>query len=96
MFRTCYETLVKPENEIVDYNTRFSGIKEEDMEGVTTTIRDVQAVLLMKFNSRDILIGHSLESDLKVLKVKIFILSGHPDEGPVLGHKLFICPEIWA
>lgn len=83
--RTCYETLVKPENEIVDYNTRFSGIKEEDMEGVTTTIRDVQAVLLMKFNSRDILIGHSLESDLKVLKL---LHSTVVDTSVVFPHKM--------
>ncbi len=34
-----------------------------------TRLRDVQAVLLMKFKASDILIGHSLESDLKALKV---------------------------
>ena len=48
---------------------RFSGIKAEDLEGVTTTIRDVQAVLLSMFSAKTILIGHSLESDLKALKV---------------------------
>jgi RNA exonuclease 1 len=35
---------------------------------VTTTIRDVQAVLLSLFTSKTILIGHSLESDLKALR----------------------------
>jgi hypothetical protein len=48
---------------------RFSGIKAEDLEGVTTTIREVQAVLLSMFSAKTILIGHSLESDLKALKV---------------------------
>ena len=48
---------------------RFSGIKESDMEGVTVTIRDVQAVLLNMFSNKTILIGHSLESDFKALKV---------------------------
>lgn len=48
---------------------RFSGISEEDLEDVTTTLRDVQAVLLSLFTAHTILIGHSLESDLTALKV---------------------------
>lgn len=39
------------------------------MKGVKTKLRDVQAVLLSKFTADTILIGHSLESDLKVLKL---------------------------
>lgn len=48
---------------------RFSGITEEDMKGVTTSIRDVQAVLLSLLTDNTILIGHSLESDLNAVKV---------------------------
>ena len=48
---------------------RFSGITAEDLVGVKTSLRDVQAVLLMMFSSKTILIGHSLESDLKALKL---------------------------
>ncbi len=66
---TVYESLVRPEDDIIDYNTRFSGISASDLQGVTTTLRDVQAILLSMFNSKTILIGHSLESDLKALKV---------------------------
>jgi len=66
---TVYETLVLPDNPIIDYNTRFSGITDKDMQGVETTIRDVQAVLLNLFSSKTILIGHSLESDFKALKL---------------------------
>lgn len=48
---------------------RYSGITEKLLENETRTIRDVQAVLLSMFHSKTILIGHSLESDLKALKL---------------------------
>lgn len=66
---SVYETLVRPDRKVIDFNTRFSGITAEDMEGVTTTIRDVQAVLLSLFTEKTILIGHSLESDLSAVKI---------------------------
>lgn len=52
---------------ILDFS--FSGISEKTLENVTRTLRDVQAALLTKFNAKTILIGHSLESDLKTLKL---------------------------
>lgn len=48
---------------------RYSGISEKTLQNVNRTLRDVQAVLLSMFNSKTILIGHSLESDLKALKL---------------------------
>lgn len=47
----------------------YSGISEESLKNVTRTIRDVQAVLLSMFHSKTILIGHSLDSDFKALKL---------------------------
>ncbi|XP_050679397.1 RNA exonuclease 1 homolog [Leptidea sinapis] len=67
--KVIYETLIKPLHPIVDYNTRYSGITEEQMMNVRTTLLEVQATLLAMFNSRTILIGHSLESDFKALKL---------------------------
>nr|CAD7397045.1 unnamed protein product [Timema cristinae] len=67
--RCIYETLVKPENIVLDCNTRFSGITHEDLENVSTTIFDVQAALLGLFSDKTILVGHSLDSDFKALKI---------------------------
>uniref|UniRef100_A0A1I8PY30 Exonuclease domain-containing protein n=1 Tax=Stomoxys calcitrans TaxID=35570 RepID=A0A1I8PY30_STOCA len=67
--RTVYDALVKPDNKIVDYNTVYSGINEQMLANETRTLRDVQAILMSMFNSQTILIGHSLESDLKALKL---------------------------
>ncbi|EGV99518.1 RNA exonuclease 1 homolog isoform X2 [Cricetulus griseus] len=67
--QVVYDTFVKPDNEVVDYNTRFSGVTEADLVDTSVTLRDVQAVLLSMFSADTILIGHSLESDLLALKV---------------------------
>lgn len=67
--KTVYDALVKPLNEVVDYNTRFSGITEQMLKNTSTTLSNVQAVLLSMFNSETILVGHSLDSDFKALKL---------------------------
>ncbi|XP_028619506.1 RNA exonuclease 1 homolog [Grammomys surdaster] len=63
-----YDTFVKPDNEIVDYNTRFSGVTEADLVNTNVRLCDVQATLLNLFSTETILIGHSLECDLLALK----------------------------
>lgn len=83
--KPVFESLVKPSHPIVDYNTqfvllwscacllyvckRFSGLTAENFVGVEVTQEEIQQKLLQKIFEDTILIGHSLESDLKALKV---------------------------
>ncbi|XP_065519983.1 RNA exonuclease 1 homolog isoform X2 [Lathamus discolor] len=67
--QVVYDTFVKPDGKVVDYDIRLSGVKENDLKNTTTNLRAVQAVLLNLFNVDTILIGHNLENDLFVLKL---------------------------
>lgn len=64
-----YESTVKPDNTILDYKSKFSGITEESLRHCSKTLADVQLDLLKIFDKDSILIGHSLECDLKALKM---------------------------
>ena len=68
--KLVYETLVQPEDPIVDYNTRFSGVSAKDLKrGPTKSLKEVQNDLLGFISANSILMGHSLENDLRALKV---------------------------
>ncbi|KAL7669400.1 hypothetical protein ACOME3_010057 [Neoechinorhynchus agilis] len=68
-FSVIIDTLVRPVNDIIDYNTAFSGITEEIMKDVNTTPSDVIKMLAEYLGPETIVIGHGLENDFKVLGI---------------------------
>lgn len=68
--KVLVDKLIKPTEPIIDYLTQWSGITEEKLIGVETTVEEIQNELLSIISSNDTIVGHSLESDLQVLKIK--------------------------
>ena len=63
----CYDRLVRPPRAVLDYNTRYSGITQDSMQGVTTSLGQVQMDLIKIISSKDFIVGHSLQHDLQAL-----------------------------
>ncbi|KAL3670392.1 hypothetical protein V7S43_004710 [Phytophthora oleae] len=65
-----YDQLVKPQSTIINYHTEFSGISEETLQDTKYILADVQRDLTTRFLFKDtILVGHSLTSDLRALRL---------------------------
>jgi DNA polymerase III epsilon subunit-like protein len=64
-----YDTLVQPSLPVLNYNTEFSGVKKEMLDGVTITLHDVHQKLRQLLSADTFIVGHSLDNDLKALKL---------------------------
>ncbi|KAF1335955.1 Exonuclease, partial [Globisporangium splendens] len=68
--KVVYDQLVKPQSTIINYHTEFSGITPEMLQNEKCILADVQRELLTKYLFADtILVGHSLTSDLRALRI---------------------------
>lgn len=68
-YQSIYETLVRPDNKIIDYLTQYSGITCEMMANVTKTRSDVQQDIRKLLPADAILVGQSLQSDLLAMRM---------------------------
>ncbi|XP_076659844.1 putative exonuclease GOR [Halictus rubicundus] len=64
-----YDTLVRPDAEIIDQNTRFSGITAKDLSRASKRLRGMQMDLISFVHAETILIGHALDYDLRALRI---------------------------
>lgn len=63
------DELVKPPDPIKDYLTQYSGMTQAILDPVTTTLSDIHAKLRAILTPQTIIAGHSLDSDLKALRM---------------------------
>uniref|UniRef100_A0A1I7SFF3 Exonuclease domain-containing protein n=1 Tax=Bursaphelenchus xylophilus TaxID=6326 RepID=A0A1I7SFF3_BURXY len=63
------DIIIKPKDKVLDCNTKFSGLTEEMLEKAEYDLDKARKKLFELINSETILIGHSLESDLRALRL---------------------------
>ncbi|KAK7929637.1 hypothetical protein WMY93_006032 [Mugilogobius chulae] len=63
------DELVKPPNRIRNYLTQFSGVTRQMLKPVYTSLSEVQVRLRSLLPRDAVLVGHSLENDLRALKM---------------------------
>jgi RNA exonuclease 1 len=87
------DALVAPGLPITDARTHIHGITEQQLAGVTWTLRHAQAALLNLCSEHTVFVGHSLHKDLRALKFNhrnvvdtayLFTLEGEPGAAPSL------------
>ncbi|KAL6961446.1 hypothetical protein U1Q18_039215 [Sarracenia purpurea var. burkii] len=61
--------LVNPNKAVADYRSEITGISAKDLDGVTCSVADVQKSMKKLLSHGTILVGHSLNNDLRALKL---------------------------
>ncbi|PIA27135.1 hypothetical protein AQUCO_08300076v1 [Aquilegia coerulea] len=61
--------LVNPNKAVADYRAEITGISAKDLEGVTYSLANIQKKLKKLLRHGTILVGHSLNNDLRALKL---------------------------
>ncbi|KAN0097510.1 Ribonuclease H-like domain containing protein [Tylopilus felleus] len=69
--KEIFDELVRMDDgiQVIDYNTRFSGITKEELQKASLTLSSIRQSLDAFINSETIIIGHALENDLKTLRM---------------------------
>ncbi|XP_023637150.1 small RNA degrading nuclease 2 isoform X2 [Capsella rubella] len=67
--KVILDEFVKPHQPVVDYRTFVTGLTSKDLEKATLSVVDIQEKLQMFLSEDTILVGQSLNNDLKVLKM---------------------------
>lgn len=63
------DSFVKPLSPILNYRQEYSGITPQILDPVTVTLEHIQLACLKIISSKTILVGHSLENDLRALGI---------------------------
>jgi hypothetical protein len=64
-----YDRYVLPSSPIINYNTEYSGVTAEHMAGVTRTLAQCQDDILQLIDAQTYIVGHSLDSDMRALRL---------------------------
>ncbi|XP_019090277.1 PREDICTED: small RNA degrading nuclease 2 [Camelina sativa] len=67
--KVILDEFVKPHQPVVDYRTFITGLAAKDLEKATLSVADIQEKLQMFLSEDTVLVGQSLNNDLKVLKM---------------------------
>ena len=67
--QVLYKSYVRPHNTVTNYMTKFSGITAQMLSGISIRLTDVQREICALLPPNAILAGHSLENDLRALKL---------------------------